>query len=390
MTVFNTSPSLEWTGETGYAVDGVDPDQGVSGASFEFRISYVDADNDAPALIQLWVDENDNGSYEAGEKYNMSAVDGGDTTYTDGKLYTKSLNLVYAGDDVLNYRFYATDTYDLAIGDPIDDNTVFLSSVPQLAWLGTGDYVADGANPDSGLVGIDFDFRVTYTDAHNTPPSSIQVWVDRNDDGGYVDSGETLSMTALNSADTDYTDGKIYTKSVALTKAGDNTINYRFYAANGVVATGDPTTTTTSTVSFLNNIPTLAWTGLTNYTGDGVDPDNDLDGALYDFQVKYTDADNEAPASIQLWLDKNDNGNYNDTGEKIDMSPVDPGDSTYSDGKLYKVEINLDFAAGSDGFLNYSFVAGDGTSAATGSPTSDAIVGVFAANPPPDLDWTGE
>ncbi len=385
--VFNNSPGLEWTGETGYGADGVAPDQGASGAGFEFHVTYVDVDNDAPSVIQLWVDENDNNIYESGEKYDMSAVDGGDTTYSDGKLYTKSLNLVYAGDDELNYRFYAADSYDVAGGEPVTDNSVFINSVPQLAWLGSGDYVADGANPDSGLVGSDFIFRVSYTDAHNTSPTSIQLWVDRNDDGDYVDSGEMLTMTPLSSADTDYTDGRTYTRTVAFDKAGDNTLNYRFYAANGAVATGNPTTVI-NTVTLVNNIPTLDWTGLSNYTDDGVDPDYDLGGSTYDFQVKYTDGDNEPPASIQLWLDKNDDGDYLDADEKIDMSAVDPGDTTYSDGKLYKVEINL--AAVADGFLNYSFRAGDGTDTATGAPTSDLTVGVFTAHPAPELDWAGE
>lgn len=90
----------------------------------------------------------------------------------------------------------------------------------------------------------------------------------------------------------------------------------------------------------------------------------------------------------RLWLDQNDDGDYLDVDEKIDMSAVDPGDTTYTDGKLYKVEINL--AAVADGFLIYSFRAGDGTDDATGTPTSDLAVGVFTAHPAPELDWAGE
>lgn len=105
-------------------------------------------------------------------------------------------------------------------------------------------------------------------------------------------------MTPLSSDDSDYTDGRIYTRTVAFDKAGDNTLNYRFYATNGVVATGNPTTVV-NTVTLVNNIPTLTWTGLSNYTEDGVDPDYDLGGSTYNFQVKYTDVDNEPPASIQ-------------------------------------------------------------------------------------------
>ncbi|NOY65046.1 MAG: hypothetical protein GXO97_06605, partial [Nitrospirae bacterium] len=101
---------------------GVDPDTGAG--SFEFRIKYTDTDNDAPTSIQVWVDMDDSGTYDAGEKYDMTEVDSGDTDYTDGKLYTRTIVLNYAGDGILNYRFYASDGTDTATGTPTSDSTV--------------------------------------------------------------------------------------------------------------------------------------------------------------------------------------------------------------------------------------------------------------------------
>jgi predicted CXXCH cytochrome family protein len=129
----NNEPMLSWTGESNYTNDGVYPDNALTGSSFEFRVSYADAENQAPNIIQLWVDANDNGSYESNEKYDMTGVNSGDTVYTDGKLYTKTLLLNYAGDGKFYYRFYASDGSDPAAGLPASNSIVTVNreiSVP--------------------------------------------------------------------------------------------------------------------------------------------------------------------------------------------------------------------------------------------------------------------
>jgi hypothetical protein len=120
----NNQPTLAWTGETNHESDGVNPDSGPGGSSFEFRVSYTDADNTDPDIMQVWVDEDDDGAYKSGEKYDMTETDGGDTDYTDGKLYTKTLTLSYAGNGVITYLFYASDGTDYATGVPTSDSTL--------------------------------------------------------------------------------------------------------------------------------------------------------------------------------------------------------------------------------------------------------------------------
>ena len=84
------APVLGWTGETGYSTDGANPDSAAAGSDFEFRVEYSDSENDAPALIQLWIDENADGIYSSTEKYAMTE-DGGGADYTVGRFFSSTL-----------------------------------------------------------------------------------------------------------------------------------------------------------------------------------------------------------------------------------------------------------------------------------------------------------
>jgi hypothetical protein len=98
----NRPPALGWTGESGYASDGVNPDEGDESTSFEFRISYSDADNQT-GTVKLVILEGTSEIINA----TMNEVDSGDLTYSDGKLYTLSEEL---GTGTYSFRFYAVDS----------------------------------------------------------------------------------------------------------------------------------------------------------------------------------------------------------------------------------------------------------------------------------------
>ena len=54
-------PKLDWTGETGFETDGVNPDQADSGTEFNFSVSYSHP-LDLPAVVsQVLIDLNDDG-----------------------------------------------------------------------------------------------------------------------------------------------------------------------------------------------------------------------------------------------------------------------------------------------------------------------------------------
>jgi hypothetical protein len=127
------APTLDWTGETDYTTDGVEPvvpGVDLSGSDFEFRVKYTEGDNDQPMRIEVWIDENDNSIYENGEIYTMTPAEdaspANDGDYTDGEIYTLTRTIYMAGDNTLNYRFYATDGGSAATQSdpgPVADNS---------------------------------------------------------------------------------------------------------------------------------------------------------------------------------------------------------------------------------------------------------------------------
>ena len=251
VTVLNNAPTLAWTGEDFYQSDGVNPDIGGSGDSFTFRTDFTDIDNDVATTIQVWVDENDDGSYGATEKYDLTAVDAGDTTTSDGKRYAASLSLAWAGDGTLPYRFYATDGQDDATGTPTEDDALTVQSganSPPILALVTDGCTVSGVKPQLGAADTDFIFTVNYIDSENEAPTTIEVWVDENDDGSYG-AAEKYALTEVDGGDTTYSDGKLYSTSMVLALAGDNVLSYSFQASDGTdSALGEATSDQSVTV----------------------------------------------------------------------------------------------------------------------------------------------
>jgi len=378
-----SAPVLDWDGvTTNFIDDGIDPDSGQSGSSFEFRVKYSDAENDPPALIELWIDTDLNKAFSADEKISLTKVGGG-TDYVGGEIYN-TVRQLYCDGCSIDYRFYASDgSSEATANEPVSISQLVLdNNIPSLAWPGDEpDYSVDGVDPDSGVGGSSFTFRVDYTDADNTAPQIIQVWLDLDNSGTY-DNGEKIAMEAVDS-DADYTDGKRYTKDITVPYIGDGgdiTIKYRFYGEDGVSpATGAPTADNTITVEepFGNSAPTLDW-ATADCLQNGVRPPIGAEGADFEFMVTYTDTDNPCPAganAIQVWIDANDNGIY-DPDEKFDLAG-DSGDSDCTDGRLYSLTTTL--VSAGDGVYTYRFYATDSVEGATGDPALDSTVTVKVA-----------
>ena len=122
--IASTVATLNWTGEPNYLSDGVYPNSVMGSGSFEFRVTYADPLNRPPSSIQLWVDANDSGIYGSSEKHDMLASNQSDNNYVDGKIYSKVLPLIAAGDEDINYRFYASTEATEAVGAPVSNNTL--------------------------------------------------------------------------------------------------------------------------------------------------------------------------------------------------------------------------------------------------------------------------
>jgi len=377
----NVEPALAWTGDVDFVTDGINPDSGVSTNAFEFRVEYSDFNDDAPQLIQVWIDLNSDGAYDSAERFDMAEIYPSDTVFTDGKDYSLALFLTYGGGGDLNYLFYASDGSLDATGDPTQTSSVFLSNnAPKLYWTGEVNYLSDGVDPDTGLGGANFEFRVDYEDADDSAPNPIQVWVDKDDSGFYGDS-EKFDMTVAAGGDGNYANKERFTATLNVPYVADGFVSYRFYASDGVdAATGDPLLGGQISVNAsVNNAPVLAWEAAQCRT-DGARPAIGTIGSDFEFTVRYTDEDNacpldSTPGAIQVWIDRNDDGDYDDLGEKINLSEADGGDldcTSAGGGKLYSTTTQI-IPVG-DFTLNYRFYAVDGSEVATGAPATGSTV----------------
>lgn len=386
------APTLDWTGETGFVVDGANPDSGSSGSSYTFRVKYTDTNNDSPSPIEVWIDLDNNG-YAPDEKHTMIAVDDGDITYFDGKLYTFSTTLTNTGGDTKVYRFVASDGMVPATGAPTADGSVYIfsssqgsGSAPVLDWTGEAGYSVDGVRPDSGQNNDSFEFRVKYSDADNDPPALIEVWIDGDLNNAYsVDEKITLDKVG---SGTDYAGGEIYSSGSIPLSCGDGcSLDYRFYATDGNEDAVVNEPVFNHEVLLENNVPVLSWTGEADYVNDGVDPESAAGGDSFFFRIDYTDADNTAPAVIQVWVDMDDSDTY-DNDEKITMDADDSLDLDYTNGKRYAKAVQVPYVG--DGLIRYRFHGQDAADLATGDPTVDRTIETTppVGNNPPSLAWT--
>ena len=383
----NIAPTLVWTGEANYETDGLDPETGDTATNFTYRVKYTDPNNDAPASGYPKVYIKKGGTDISGSPFTMSEVDPGDTTYSDGKLYTYSKSGLATGTDY-TYSFEAKDINSAdATGDPTNPiDAPDVNNAPTLAWTGEANYTSDGIHPEIGDTSTNFVYRVRYTDEDNDAPASgyPKVYIKK---GGTDISGSPFTMSEVDPGDTTYSDGKLYTYSKSgLATGTDYTYSFEAKDINSADATGDPTNPIDAPdVGVPNNAPALAWTGEANYTSDGVHPETGNTSTNFVYRVRYTDEDNDAPASgyPKVYIKK---GGTDISGSPFTMSEVDPGDTTYSDGKLYTYS-KSGLATGTD--YTYSFEAKDINSAdATGDPTNP--IDAPDVNNAPTLAWTEE
>ncbi|MDD3626185.1 MAG: FG-GAP-like repeat-containing protein [bacterium] len=111
----NQVPVLSWTGEANYVSDGINPETGDETTNFIYRVKYTDADNNAPLAGYPKVHILKGGIEVSGSPFTMTAVNAGDTVYTDGKLYTYTKTFSNGGTDY-TYYFEAYDSRNAKAG----------------------------------------------------------------------------------------------------------------------------------------------------------------------------------------------------------------------------------------------------------------------------------
>jgi len=369
--VTNRPPILSWTGEANYISDGLNPETGYPTTDFVYRVNYTDQDNEAPASGYPKLHIMKGGTEITGSPFTVTEVDAGDTTYSDGKLYTHTESGLEPGIDY-TYSFEAKDVWNIsATGAPTSphggpDVAPVGNQAPTLSWTEEENYTSDGLDPETGYPNTDFIYRVKYSDQDNDAPASgfPKLHIKRS---GLDIEGSPFTMNQVDPGDTNYKDGKLYTITKDRLGPGDD-YTYHFKAKDvwNIPATGLPTSPIDAP-EVANHAPTLSWTGETNYTSDGLNPEIGYPNTDFIYRVKYTDQDDDPPASGHPRLHIKKAG-IDIEGSPFTMDQVDPGDTNYTDGKLYTFTKNR-LEPGDD--YTYCFEAKDLWNAlATGAPTS--------------------
>jgi hypothetical protein len=371
--VKNNPPVIEWSDRAGYIADGVDPDEAEGSFYFQFIVNYRDIEGDFPEVAEVWVDMDDSQTYEQRERFVMSEAD--QEAISNGRDYKKKIQILYAGDGQINYRFLFTDGYHLAVGDPNQDDPTKNHTLrvlphlmaPILSWPLDEDF-QDGVNKGTGDEENMFTFKVGYRDPDNDSPVTTQVWLDLNGDGIFTED-ERFNMAPEGIQDVDFTEVNYYILQKALSYSGEGEMIYKFMFDDGWnIATGDPFLVG-GTIMVQSPIY-LAWSSEEAFSSDGVDPDSGPQGTPFEFRIIYVNQNGYPPSVKEVWLDENLDGDFTET-ERYSMEDADPSDMIYTDGKEY-VKI-IQYSGEETGLIPYRFVFRDIYMPATGSPSSEGF-----------------
>ncbi|MEK7812848.1 MAG: Ig-like domain-containing protein, partial [Candidatus Desantisbacteria bacterium] len=325
-----TSPSISWTGEAGYENDGITPDTCNLKGTIKYQVKYTDPDNIPPRSgypkLNIYLEG------KLLKNTTMSVANIKDTIYTDGKIYWYSYIMPNLGS--YTYRIEAMNQKGtLAVGAPTKSNNGPVVKTdnrpPQLKYF----YPNSGVSPNTGNPGSRFEYRVIYSDADNNLP-----------DYNYPILHLTLDKKALNSipmeevdaADTNVIDGKVYRTIISLAVLGSYTYKFDALDSKEMKATGEAIILKNGpNIQPPNTPPTLE---LGFDSNNGVNPANGKRNTVFEWRVKYIDAENNQPLSgyPKIYIYK--------SGKQyllLTMLPVDAKDTTYTDGKLYTIRRSL-------------------------------------------------
>jgi len=169
----NNPPALSWTGWPGFVADGVDPEVGNLLTTFSYRVTYADADGDAPAWVALRIEK------PAATEWRTFAMaflawGGAPDDYVAGAIFGFDASLPLGAD--FWYCFSARDGQQNASGPPTactDAPDVVDGPPMAVAWASPaaaflGELVAfDGSasTDDLGIISYAWDFGDSATGA---------------------------------------------------------------------------------------------------------------------------------------------------------------------------------------------------------------------------------
>jgi len=122
-----------------------------------------------------------------------------------------------------------------------------------------------------------------------------------------------------------------------------------------------------------NSAPTLAYSNMTD-SKDGVLPASGRSGDVFTFEATYTDRDGDIAARVEVWVDLNENGRFEEN-EKFEMKIPDP--PVVAANQRYRFSMRI--LAIHTGMIMYRFFASDGKDTATGQATEHAYLKINSA-----------
>ncbi len=254
----------------------------------------------------------------------------------------------------------------------------------------------DANNPDTAPVNTPLTFSVIYTHPDNHPPfiapivpvfnnfiptvyahgdngqeETITMFVNTTD-FSFFDILKLYHDTIPDPAfpllhDGDYTNGEQFT--LTMPTGFPYAADYEFYfqATDGEHwrYLGQPFVDGPFTFSLTaslpsNHAPTLSFSEGQGYGTDGINPDKGELNSPLSFHVVYQDQDNDAPSQIRMVIERENAATATfDPYLENALSPTDPSDTNYADGKEY--EHTISFPQGIH--YRYYFTASDGEEA---------------------------
>ncbi len=370
----NNPPTLNWTRESGYMNDGIEPDYGTTRAVYTYRIAYIDKDNHPPlgGYPKLYIYSQ--GIPIKNSPITMDPVDTKDGTYTDGKLYTFSTNF---SEGTYTYKFEARDIHSAQVMTSVNFGP-WVSDAPTLSWVQQEGFGTDGINPDPGQTTNKFTYKILYTDINNLPPADRYPKLYICIGGVIIYPGYILTKEGGDN----YSNGVAYSfHDISLVYASE-AYSYYFEAknSNNVVAIGEPIIPHAGPrVDGPNSAPLLFSTGEKEYYSDGVEP-NAASPGIFTFHVAYLDMNVNPPApgypAVIIYKDNKPYGlgTYS-------MSYLNGG---YFKGATYTSTISLNDV----GIYKYKFYAKDNKGAVAGGPFTTLKIGPKVSHAP-KLEWAG-
>ncbi|MFH1962479.1 MAG: Ig-like domain-containing protein [bacterium] len=377
-------PILTWTGTGTYKSDGLDPEVGVDGTTFTFRVKYIDYDNEAPAgdVIVCLVNDSVEGFEDTGMGFAMSPEDTS-RDYRKGVIYRYATSTLTAAS--YPYYFKVTDNQqqDMRINiaersgangatllEPQETDrlsmpvtgTLTVATDQILDWVGSGKYEHDGLYPENGGTNTVFTYKVKYFGITEPAQGYPKVVITNS----YADEFSVIMQSETGGS---YLNGKVYYYATS-TLQPDDLYTYRFARTetDGTPAIDGPEIYPNDKGSAF-----LDWTGEPGYENDGVKPDIASYGSTFTYQIKYVNVDGTPPDAgyPQISL----------AGDS-DSHQMDLVSGTSASGAIYQYQGTYPYPEG--------IVAGTvEISLDNGSTILSTNINPCVVNIPPILTWAG-